>query len=138
MTDPDKTADLVDQIARGYREHAAEDAEITAVPGRVLGSDIEDQADALADGARRLTDLLTAFAQEPAPRSMDAIAVFHGLSQAAESMAAAAASCAARSGSTLRTAPKQRPSRRGMTRSRAFGTPRAPSTGLPLAGSDQP
>jgi hypothetical protein len=58
--------------------------EIVAVPGRVLGSDIEDQADALADGARRLTDLLVAFAREPAPRSMDAIAVFHGLSQAAE------------------------------------------------------
>jgi hypothetical protein len=65
--------------------------EITAVPGRVLGSDIEDQADALADGARRLTELLSAFAQEPAPRSMDAIAVFRGLSRAAESMAAAAA-----------------------------------------------
>lgn len=91
MTDPDETADLVGEIARAYREHAAEGVEIVAVPGRVLGSDIEDQADALADGARRLAELLTAFAQEPAPRSMDAIAVFHGLSQAAESMAAAAA-----------------------------------------------
>jgi hypothetical protein len=56
-----------------------------------MGSDIEDQADELADGAARLTDLLTAFAQEPGPRSIDAIAVFHGLSQAAGSMAAAAA-----------------------------------------------
>jgi hypothetical protein len=65
--------------------------EIVAVPGRVLGSDIEDQADELADGAGRLTDLLTAFAQEPGPWSIDAIAVFHGLSRASESIAAAAA-----------------------------------------------
>jgi hypothetical protein len=91
VSDPNETADLVGEILQTYREHTAEGAEIVAVPGRVLGGDIEDQADALADGARRLTELLTAFAQEPAPRSMDAIAVFHGLSQASESMAAAAA-----------------------------------------------
>jgi hypothetical protein len=65
--------------------------EASAVPGRVLGADIEGQADALADDAARLADLLTAFAQEPGPRPMDAIAVFRGLSRAAESMAAAAA-----------------------------------------------
>lgn len=65
-------------------------AEITAVPGRVLGSDIEGQAAALAAAAARLAELLTAFTQEPR-RSLDAIAVFRGLSRAAESMAAAAA-----------------------------------------------
>ena len=91
MADPNETADLVDQITRGYREHLAAEAELTAAPGRVLGSDIEGQAEALADGAGRLAALLTAFAQEPAPRSMDAIAVFRGLSRAAGSMAAAAA-----------------------------------------------
>ena len=91
MTDPNETANLVDQITQGYREHAAEGAEIVAVPGRVLGNDIEDRADALADGAARLIELLTAFAQEPAPRSMDAIAVFHALSQASGSIADAAA-----------------------------------------------
>jgi hypothetical protein len=67
-----------------------ETPEITAVPGRVLGSDVEGQADALADDAARLTALLTAFGQEPR-RSLDAIAVFRGLGRAAESMAAAAA-----------------------------------------------
>jgi hypothetical protein len=91
MTDPDETANLVGEITRAYRAHAAEGAEITAVPGRVLGSDIEDQADALADGAQRLTDLLTAFARESGPRSIDAIAVFHGLSQASSAIAVAAA-----------------------------------------------
>ena len=92
MTDPNETADLVGQLTQGYREHKAEEAgpEITAVPGRVLGSDIEGHADALADDAGRLAGLLTAFAQEPR-RSLDAIAVFRGLSRAAESMAAAAA-----------------------------------------------
>ncbi|MFZ0186290.1 MAG: hypothetical protein WAL72_05005 [Streptosporangiaceae bacterium] len=45
MTDPNETANLVGKITQGYREHAAEDAQIVAVPGRVLGSDIEDQAD---------------------------------------------------------------------------------------------
>ena len=89
MTDPNETADLVGQLIGAYREHAA--AEATAVPGRVRGEDVEDQADALADAAARLAELLAAFAQEPAPRSMDAIAVFRGLSRAAESMAAAAA-----------------------------------------------
>lgn len=92
MTDPNETADLLSQLAQGYREHLAEEAgpEITAVPGRVTGSDIEGQADALADDAARLAELLTAFAQEPR-RSMDAIAVFRRLGRAAESMAAAAA-----------------------------------------------
>src|SRR5689334_6596058 len=42
---PGETAGLVDQILGGYREHAA--AETAAVPGRVLGSDVEGQADAL-------------------------------------------------------------------------------------------
>jgi hypothetical protein len=65
--------------------------EITRVPGQVRGQDVEDQADAVADSAARLAELLTAFAQEPGPRSMDAIAVFRGLSRAAGSMAAAAA-----------------------------------------------
>jgi hypothetical protein len=57
MTDPAETARLVDQIARGYREHAAEEAgpAVTAVPGTVVGADIEGQADALADDAARLT-----------------------------------------------------------------------------------
>jgi hypothetical protein len=93
MTDPNETANLLGQLAEGYREHLAEAAEpeIVAVPGRVTGSDIEGQADALADDAARLAGLLTAFAKEPAPRSMDAIAVFRGLSRAAGSMAAAAA-----------------------------------------------
>jgi len=44
----------------------------------------------MADAAARLADRLAAFAQEPR-RSLDAIAVFRGLSRAAESMAAAAA-----------------------------------------------
>jgi hypothetical protein len=65
--------------------------ELAAVPGRVLGGDIEGQADALADDADRLAALLTAFAKEPGRRSVDAIAVFRGLGRAAESMAAAAA-----------------------------------------------
>ena len=87
MTEPDETARLVDQITGAYREHAAG---ATAVPGRVLGSDVEGQADALADDAARLAELLAAFGQEPR-RSLDAIAVFRGLSRAAGSMAAAAA-----------------------------------------------
>jgi hypothetical protein len=65
--------------------------ELAAVPGRVLGSDIEGQADTLADDASRLAALLSAFAREPGPRSIAAIAVFRGLSRAAGSMAAAAA-----------------------------------------------
>ena len=93
MTDADETANLVGQLTQGYREHKAEEAEaeIPAVPGRVLGSDVEGQADALADAGGRLAALLSAFAKEPGPRSIDAIAVFRGLSRAAESMAAAAA-----------------------------------------------
>ena len=87
----DETANLVGQLTQGYREHKEAEPEITAVPGRVIGSDIEGQADALADDASRLAALLAAFAREPGPRSIDAIAVFRGLSRAAESMAAAAA-----------------------------------------------
>src|SRR5690242_12623579 len=86
MTDPNETANLVDQLTRGYRERAAREA----VPGRVLGSDVEGQADAMEDAAARLAELLAAFTQEPR-RSMDAIAVFRALSRSAESMAAAAA-----------------------------------------------
>jgi hypothetical protein len=88
----DETANLAGQLIQGYREHLAEEAgpEVIAVPGRVLGGDIEGQADALADDAARLAQLLAGFSQEPR-RSMDAIAVFRGLSRAAESMAAAAA-----------------------------------------------
>ena len=51
MTEPDETARLVDQITGAYREHAAGTA---AVPGRVLGADVEGQADAMADAAERL------------------------------------------------------------------------------------
>jgi hypothetical protein len=93
MSDTNETANLVGQLTRGYREHLAEEAgrEIVAVQGRVLGGDIEGQADALADDAGRLADLLTAFAREPGRRSMDPIAVLRGLSRAAGSMAAAAA-----------------------------------------------
>jgi len=90
MTDPAETANLVGEITRAYREHAADEAKIAAVPGQVFGSDLEGQADALADDAARLAGLLAAFGQEPR-RSLDAIAVFRGLSRAAESMADAAA-----------------------------------------------
>jgi hypothetical protein len=92
MSDPNETADLAGQLIRGYREHLAEEAgpEIIAVPGRVLSGDIEGQADALADDAARLSELLAASAREPGQRSMEPIAVFRGLSRAAESMAAAA------------------------------------------------
>ena len=91
MSDPNETANLAGQLIQGYREHLAEEAgpEIVAVPGRVLGADIEGQADALADDAARLVGLLTAFAQEPGRRSLDAIAVYRRLSQAMESMAVA-------------------------------------------------
>jgi hypothetical protein len=43
VTDPNETANLVGQLAQGYREHLAEEAgsEIIAIPGRVLGGDIE-------------------------------------------------------------------------------------------------
>jgi hypothetical protein len=90
MTDPGETGSLVDQILGGYREHAAEESGIAAVPGRVLGSDVEGQADVMAAAAARLAGLLAAFGQEPR-RSMDAIAVLRGLSRAAESMTAALA-----------------------------------------------
>ena len=64
--------------------------EIVPVPGRVQGSDVEGQADAMADTAARRAELLTAFTQEPR-RSMDVIAVFRRLSKTAASMASAAA-----------------------------------------------
>jgi hypothetical protein len=63
--------------------------EMIPVPGQVLGSDIESHADALASSAERLAELLTAFSREPR-RSLDAIAVFRGLSRSAEWIAAAA------------------------------------------------
>ncbi len=72
MAHPDETARLVGAITAAYREHAAGEAGITAVPGRVLGGDVEGQADALAAAAARLAELLAAFAQEPR-RSLDAI-----------------------------------------------------------------
>ena len=90
MTDPGETASLVDQITGAYREHAAAETGIAAVPGRVIGSDVEGQADAMEDAAGRLAELLAAFGREP-QRSLDAIAVFRGLGRCAESMAAAAA-----------------------------------------------
>jgi hypothetical protein len=85
MTGPNETVGLVDQLIGGYREHAAGKA--AAVPGRVRGEDVEDQADALADAAARLAELLTALTREP-NRSLDAIAVFRALGRGAESMAA--------------------------------------------------
>jgi hypothetical protein len=88
MTDPNETADLVGQITGAYRVHAA--AEAAPVPGRVLGGDVEGQADALEDAAARLAEMVAALTQEPR-RSLDVIAVFRGLSRAAESMADAAA-----------------------------------------------
>jgi len=90
MTEPDETARLVDQITGAYREHAAGAAGIAAVPGLVLGADVEGQADAMADEAERLAGQLAALGREPR-RSLDAIAVFRALSRSAESMAAAAA-----------------------------------------------
>jgi hypothetical protein len=51
---------------------------------------VEGQADALEDAAARLAEMLAALTQEPR-RSLDVIAVFRGLSRAAESMADAAA-----------------------------------------------
>jgi len=93
MTEPDETARLVDQITGAYREHAAGTAGtvgIAAVPGCVLGADVEGQADALADAVARLAGLLAALGREPG-RSLDAIAVFRSLSRSAESLAAAAA-----------------------------------------------
>jgi len=94
MTDPGKTADLVDKITGAFRERVAEETNeprITAVPGRILGRDIEGQADALADASSRLAGLLTKFTREPAPRALDAIAVFQALSRSAALMADAAA-----------------------------------------------
>jgi hypothetical protein len=78
MSDPNETANLIGQLAQGYREHLAEECgpQIATVPGRVLGGDIEGAADALADDASRPVGLLAAFAQEPGQRSLDAIAVY--------------------------------------------------------------
>jgi hypothetical protein len=84
MTEPNETANLVGEITEAYRAH------IAAVPGPDPGSDIESQADALADASARLAELLSAFTQEPR-RSLDAIAVFRALSRSAGSIAAAAA-----------------------------------------------
>jgi hypothetical protein len=64
---------------------------LTAVPGGVLGSDIEDQAAELADAAARLADLVAAFGREPGARQVDAAALARRLGQARESIAAAAA-----------------------------------------------
>ena len=90
MTDPNETADMAAHLIQGYREHVAAEAAMVPVPGQVLGSDVEDQADELAAAGARLGDLLTAFTREPS-RSLDAIAVFQALSRTAESVAAAAA-----------------------------------------------
>ena len=54
MTGPGETASLADQILGGYREHAAGEAGIAAIPGRVLGSDVEGQVDAMAAAAAEL------------------------------------------------------------------------------------
>ena len=83
---PNETASLVAEITEGFREHAAE---MTRVPGQVRGQDVEDQADAMADAAAQLGELLAAFTQEPR-RSMDVIAVFRRLSETAASVASAA------------------------------------------------
>ena len=111
MTDPSETANLVGEITEAYRAH------IAAAPGQSLGSDIEGQADALADDSARLAELLSAFTQEPR-RSLDAIAVFQALSRSAESMATAAAE--------LRRQEVVRPRgrRRTGSRSRMEGRPR--------------
>jgi hypothetical protein len=85
------TADLVEAITRSHR--AQKDAEPEPAEGQppaAGGSDVEAQADALADDAARLGELLTAFTSQPR-RSLDAIAVFRDLSQAAGSIAGAAA-----------------------------------------------
>lgn len=42
------------ELIHGYREHAVAEAELAVVAGRVLCSDVEGQADALADAAARL------------------------------------------------------------------------------------
>lgn len=60
------------------------------VPGLVQGTDIEHQADDLADAAEHLEGLLAAFAREPS-RSLEPIAVFLALARAAGSMADVAA-----------------------------------------------
>jgi len=64
---------------------------LIAVPGRVLGSDIEDQAAELAGAAARLAALVAAFGREPGARQADVAALARRLGQARESMAAAAA-----------------------------------------------
>jgi hypothetical protein len=108
------------------------------VPGAVLGNDVEGQADALADAAARLAELLTAFTQEPR-RSLDAIAVFQALSRTAASMGAARPpSCAARSGSIWISMGRRirRPRPHGTVPWRACAPPRARLNGSLPAGSE--
>lgn len=57
----------------------------------VQGKDVEAQTDAMADAAGQMAGLLTRFARAPGRRSMDSIAVFHGMSRAVEALSAAAA-----------------------------------------------
>jgi hypothetical protein len=60
-------------------------------PARSWVTTSRTKADALADAAARLAELLATFAQAPpAARSLDAIAVFQALSRTAASMKAAA------------------------------------------------
>ena len=92
MTDPNETANLVGQLTQGYREHKAEEAG-PGSPPYPAGSSAATSRARPTRWPMTLPawpSLLAAFAQEP-QRSMDVIAVFRGLSRAAESMAAAAA-----------------------------------------------
>jgi hypothetical protein len=112
VTGPDETANLVGQITGTYREHAA------SVPGRVIGSDIEDQADALADAAERLAELLTAFTREP-HRSLEPIAVFRRLSRSAAAMVTAAEELRRQEWFDLEPTRNRRPLPRGRARCKA-------------------
>lgn len=81
------TAELAGAILRSYREGKGEEpAEADAEPV----SDIEAQADKLAAAAERLRVLLAASASQPR-QYLDAFAVLNDLSQAAGSIAGAAA-----------------------------------------------
>jgi hypothetical protein len=64
---------------------------LTAVPGRVLGSDIEDRAAELAAAAAALAEVVAAAEREPRPLQVDAAAVARHLSRAVGWMADAAA-----------------------------------------------
>jgi hypothetical protein len=135
MTGPDETANLVGEITRAYREHADDEARITAVPGQVLGSDIEGQADELADDAARLAALLASFTNEPR-RSMDVIAVFRRLSETAASMEAAAAELCRQEWFDLNGEdPEASAAWSGALE--GCGPLRAPSSGSLTAGSDR-